>query len=720
MSGTLLHLHRSSVRGRSPAPAGERSLSYHAGLDGVRGLAILAVLLYHGGVGWARGGFLGVETFFVLSGFLITSLLIGEWKRTATVRLRAFWERRARRLLPALFALVIAVGIHQALTGPENASPGLQGDGIASLLYYANWHQIVTQANYFAATGPVSPLQHTWSLAIEEQFYICWPLLFLGFAVFAARRLARASGDRTRQLHLLLVVSVIGAVASVLSVMVRYDGGKGLTRVYYGTDTRAVSILTGAILAFALALLRRPCKLAEASGGRTRGRVLELVALVAIIGVVAMMHFATGDSRWLYPDGFVVLDVAVAAVIAAVMLVPRSIVGRVFSLPPIRAVGLISYGLYLWHFPIFLWLTADSTELTGTALLLLRFAVTFTVSILSFLIIEQPVRRRRLPTRFVVAAAPVAAAGAVASVMLGSAGSTATAAGVLPAAPDRYVGNAVCRVHLADTADFGVVPMRPEKAAPTQPAWLAARRMGWSSTADIVFHTCPPKRALLIGDSLAFSEGIGLAIDEQRFGVELADAAVLGCAFTLHGDVQPRETWEHQPPECATVLGRWTQLERTFRPQVVILSLGYRDMFNWRIDGRIVHLGQPAFDSTVQGAIDSYIQALAMPGVKILVLSVPWSRPPASSDGSPNAASAPDRHARINALLRAAVARAGARARFLDIDPVIAPAGHYEARRHDGTLCRFDGTHLTIYCGRLLRTVVFGTVREMIARAHAA
>lgn len=723
MTGTLLHPHRTAVRAHGSAPAATpaadgHSLSYSAGLDGIRGLAILAVLLYHGGVSWAQGGFLGVETFFVLSGFLITSLLISEWTRTATIRLRAFWERRARRLLPALFALVIVVGIHQLSAGSENATPGLKGDGVATLLYYGNWHQIATQTNYFAATGPVSPLQHTWSLAIEEQFYILWPLLFLAFAVAVARRVTRTGGDRTRQLRLLLIASVIGAVASVVSVMLRYDGGAGLNRVYYGTDTRAVSILTGAILAFALALTRRPANGRKGDGHGVRRRALAWIALVALVGVFAMLHFAAGDSRWLYPDGFVALDVAVAAVIAAVMLAPQSAIGRAFSLPPIRAIGLISYGLYLWHFPIFLWLTVDSTGLAGMPLLMLRLVVTFAVSIVSFFVIEQPVRRRKLPSRVVIAAAPVMAAGAFIAVILASAGSTATAKGVLPAAPDRYDGNAICRVRLVDTAEYGVVPMTPEKAAPTQPAWLAARHLGWNSTADLTFHTCPPKRAMLVGDSLAFSEGIGLAIDEQRFGVELANAAVLGCAFTLHGEVQPRETWEHQPRECATALERWTRIERAFRPQVVILSLGYRDMFNWRINGRVVHLGDPVFDANVSRAVDAYIRALAAPGVRVLVLGVPWSRPPARTDGSPSPASAPERHNRINAILKAAVARAGAHAAYLDVDPVIAPSGHYQARLRDGTLCRFDGTHLTIYCGRLLRTTVFSTVRDMIA-GHA-
>ena len=156
------------------------TLPHYGGLDGLRAIAVIAVLLYHGGVSWDQGGFLGVEMFFVLSGFLITSLLSPNGVESATIALRAFWSRRARRLLPALFALVAAIGVYYALGGPADAIPGLQGDGISTLLYVNNWHQIAAGTNYFAASGPVSPLQHTWSLAIEEQFYVVWPLVVLG------------------------------------------------------------------------------------------------------------------------------------------------------------------------------------------------------------------------------------------------------------------------------------------------------------------------------------------------------------------------------------------------------------------------------------------------------------------------------------------------------------------------------------------------------------
>src|SRR5580658_5807511 len=160
--------------------AGERpEIAYVPALDGVRGVAVVAVLLYHGGVSWAQGGFLGVEAFFVLSGFLITSLLLAEWAGSGRISLRHFWARRARRLLPALFVVVVVCAIYELVVGSSRAVPDFGADVLATALYVANWHQIWTGSGYFAQTGLVSPLQHTWSLAIEEQFYLIWPLVLL-------------------------------------------------------------------------------------------------------------------------------------------------------------------------------------------------------------------------------------------------------------------------------------------------------------------------------------------------------------------------------------------------------------------------------------------------------------------------------------------------------------------------------------------------------------
>src|ERR1700744_1886505 len=365
------------------------ALPQYPGLDGLRALAVVAVLLYHGGVSWSGGGFLGVDMFFVLPGFLIPSLLVAEWGRSGAIALRAFWARRARRLLPALFALVAAIGVYYALAGPTKAIPGLQGDGIATLLYISNWHQVAAGTNYFAASGPVSPLQHTWSLAIEEQFYLLWPLLVLAVLGLARRR----GATERRSLQVLLGLSLTGALAAAVEMALLFNSGRGLDRVYYGTDTRATGLLLGASLAIALAIGRRPNPAERAAqpappapgpSARWARQALGAAGLLLLPVLAAAIVLADGDDAWLYPFGMIDTDAVMAVLIAAVVIQPRSIAARLLAVAPLRSVGKISYGLYLWHFPLFLWLDEASTGRRGAALLALRLGVTLAVSLVSY------------------------------------------------------------------------------------------------------------------------------------------------------------------------------------------------------------------------------------------------------------------------------------------------------------------------------------------------
>jgi peptidoglycan/LPS O-acetylase OafA/YrhL len=698
------------------APPDRSGIGYYGGLDGIRALAIGAVLLYHGGVTWAAGGFLGVEAFFVLSGFLITSLLIAEWRRSATIALRAFWARRARRLLPALFCLVMVVGVYETASAGASAVPGLKGDGIATLFYYGNWHQIATQSNYFAATGPVSPLQHTWSLAIEEQFYILWPTSLLAAIWLARRALQRRRPTDRHVLGTLLTLSVTLALVSVVDSLILFHGGAGVNRVYYGTDTRAVSLLTGASLAFALAIFRPPdARRSTAAPPDGRG-MLGWAAVFALCAVLVMMHYAGGGSRWLYPFGLVGLDLAVAVIIAAVVLRPSSAAGRIFSLAPARGLGQISYGVYLWHFPLFLWLTADATGVRGAPLLGLRLAITLIVSMISFVLIEQPVRRRKLPNWLVGALAPTALGGAcVALFAVAAAAAPPLAFAPLPTPSPSLVGTqAACSVLLTDTKQYGLSPPSPAVAAVQQPKWLAAHQLSWGSHSRVTFHTCPPKKVLLIGDSLAFSLGLGQMIEEHHYGVEVANAAILGCAFHTAGELNVSGTWESLPAGCQNALSQWQRDERKFRPQAVIVELGYRDEFDWRSRAKVMHLGQPAFDASVEAAIEQYVQVLGAGHTPILFMSVPYAQPRPQPDGSPSPAGSPARHARINALLQSAAGSDPSLVRVLDIDKVVSPGNRYQ-RDVNGKLCRFDGVHFAIYCSELLAPDVLSTVRGMIS-----
>jgi peptidoglycan/LPS O-acetylase OafA/YrhL len=214
-------------------------LPYLPGLDGMRALAVIAVLLYHAGLPWIPGGFLGVEVFFVLSGYLITSLLLAEWRAKGSVELKLFWLRRARRLLPALYLLVVVTLSYAVLFLPEEVA-GLRSDALAAFGYATNWYLIFGHESYFEAVGRPSLLNHLWSLAVEEQFYLVWPVLFwVGISFGAARWRHRR----------VFVGALGGAALSVLLLAILYVPGADPSRLYYGTDTRAAGLLIGAALA---------------------------------------------------------------------------------------------------------------------------------------------------------------------------------------------------------------------------------------------------------------------------------------------------------------------------------------------------------------------------------------------------------------------------------------------------------------------------------------
>jgi hypothetical protein len=273
--------------------------------------------------------------------------------------------------------------------------------------------------------------------------------------------------------------------------------------------------------------------------------------------------------------------------------------------------------------------------------------------------------------------------------------------------------DAPCRVLLKDTSQYGQAPMSASTAARIQSKWEAAQRLEWSGSTYLTFPACPPKRVLLIGDSLAFSLGLGSMIGEQRYDVELTNAAILACAFNTGGKIDHNGSPQKQPPACSTALSRWARIEHATRPQIVIVEMGHRDKFNWVIGGKVVHLGQQHFDRNVEREIDRYVQTLARGGAKVLLLSVPWSHPRALANGLSAPEASASRHGQINAMLQSAARRYPNRARYLDIDRVVSPGGRYRARVK-GRLCRFDGIHFTIYCARLLQGPVFNTALAMV------
>ncbi len=353
------------------------------GLDGVRALAVLAVIAYHLGFGWAPGGLLGVGVFFTLSGYLITDLLLDQ-RRQGRWRLRDFWLRRARRLLPALFVMLAVVAIWVAVADRSRLAE-LRGEVLTSLLYVNNWWQISQHASYFARFAPPTPLSHLWSLAVEEQFYLVWPLLLmLGLWLVPERR--RPIGIRPRLATVALVLAAISATEMALL----YHPGFDSTRIYEGTDTRAFGLLFGAALAMVW-----PSRSLTPRVTPNARRILDVAGATGLAAIAFLVWRENGYSAFLYPYGIVVLSVATVAVVA-VAAHPATRIGRVLGWGPLVWLGVRSYAIYLWHEPIIVLTTPASSRGPDLVRAAGQVAAAVGLAALSWRYIEQPIRHGAL------------------------------------------------------------------------------------------------------------------------------------------------------------------------------------------------------------------------------------------------------------------------------------------------------------------------------------
>ncbi|WP_338753206.1 acyltransferase family protein [Bacillus sp. FJAT-52991] len=354
---------------------------YIAGLDGLRALAVLVVILYHLGVPGMSGGLLGVTVFFVLSGYLITDLLLNEWDRTQRIDFKQFWIRRARRLLPAMLTMLVVVVAYVTLFD-QTFLVRLRGDVLAALLYVSNWWFVFQDISYFDSFQP-SLLTHFWSLAVEEQFYLIWPVVIFFGLKYVPKR------------HTLLSWTMVGAVLSALLMAFMYEPGTDPSRVYYGTDTRAFSLLIGA----ALAMVWPSRKLSQKVEGTLRN-FLDIIGSIGLLVFFIMVCFSTQYDTFLYRGGMVLVSIA-AAIVIAVIAHPSSRLGKAFSWKPLRWIGTRSYGMYLWHFPVIV-LTSSAVD-TGEINLLkaiFQFVLIVVLSGLSYQLIEQPIRKGVLGDRW--------------------------------------------------------------------------------------------------------------------------------------------------------------------------------------------------------------------------------------------------------------------------------------------------------------------------------
>ncbi len=355
------------------------------GLDGIRALAVLAVIAYHLDFGWASGGLLGVGMFFTLSGYLITDLLLGQWDEQR-LKLGDFWIRRARRLLPALFVMLIVVSLWVAIADRSRLTD-LRGGVWSAVLYINNWWQISQNMSYFARFAPPSPLSHLWSLAVEEQFYLIWPwLLLLGLKLVPERRRPMKVTIRPR----LAGVTLVLAVASAIEMVILYHPSFDATRIYDGTDTRAFGLLFGA----ALAMVWPSRGLTKNIVPRARA-ILDAAGIVGLLTVFLLVRHTNQYSPFLYHGGIVLLSLGTVLMVASCAH-PASRVGLALGWAPLRWIGVRSYGIYLWHEPIIVLTTPATAHTTNPLRAFLQVAATFVIAALSWRYVEEPIRHGAL------------------------------------------------------------------------------------------------------------------------------------------------------------------------------------------------------------------------------------------------------------------------------------------------------------------------------------
>jgi peptidoglycan/LPS O-acetylase OafA/YrhL len=589
-------------------------------LDGLRGAAVAAVLLFH--AGHLKGGYLGVDLFFVLSGFLITSLLLAESSATGGIALRAFWARRARRLLPALAGVLGGVALYAWLVAAPTELTRIRGDGLATLFYVANWRAVFAHVDYWQLFASPSPLEHTWSLAIEEQFYLVWPLVIWALL-------------RTHRTHLarrVLLVSGALALASTLAMALVYRPGNP-TRVYYGSDTRAASILIGAMLA-ALVGWRG---VATSRRGR---RGLEGAGLVGALVLGWAWTRLGGQSDGLYRGGLLLTALGGAAVIAAIAHPSPGPLARVLRFTPLRALGLISYGVYLWHWPVYVFLNDERTHVHGWWLVVLRISVTLVIATVSYRVLEQPIRRGALRVPQLKAWVPAIAVLLLVVLIASTAGANT------PSGPTR--------------ADPGRIDQALARARTTPSA----------------------RRVLIVGNSVSFFVGEGFRQLRRDPPLVVLNGGLLACTFppgitgVRHVDVL------HPAIDCTTA---WRDEVARFDPDLVVLMISDPGDVAVNYRGRYIQPCTPTYDNLYRRELRKAADMLGAGGARVAIATAAYSYLLQSVRSL-------DNDDCVNAIYRS-VAREGQRRALLDVARFICPTRSTCKKTEHGIVMREDGVH---------------------------
>ena len=655
------HRFHADALGDRPSATGSARV---LGLDGLRAVAVFLVLGFHFGLGWLGGGFFGVDVFYVLSGFLITGILLAEFERRDRIGLAAFWLRRARRLLPALLLLLVVVTVLVRFVEPSGAVPGYRGSALSALFYFANWWQIAASGNYFVATGATSPLIHTWSLAVEEQFYLVWPLV-----VLAVLHLA---GSHRRGVRAVLVVAAAGAVASAAEMAVCFRPGANTTRIYFGTDTHAQSVLVGAVLACVLTLAarrrggtgmdpaaRRPIVRALLLGGGFAGLAL----------VVASSRLLDGGSAVTYRGGFALVALGAALTIAGVVTVPAGSLARALSVAPLVWLGTISYGIYLWHFPVVVFVDSARTGLHGPALVAVRTAVTVSAAAASFYLVERPVIEGRF-WRTVRSAGPalVALAVTVAVVVAGTTGQ-ATAA---PTTPIGLIGPGA-----------------------TAAGWQAVHTTGFAKSGNRL-------RVLIVGDSLALTVAVGMARYAPAYGIDLGGRSHTGCGVAIALPLDDHGVVGDPFGNCPMWPTWWAEDVAQLHPQVVGLVTGFWEVMDRMYQGRWQHLGDPAFDAYETSQLERAVAVLSSGGAKVVLFTSPYFHTGEQANGDPWPQDDPARVDRLNQIIDQVAGRHPGAVSVVPLNRFLDPDGRFTWTLGGHVVRQGDGVHTTLAGGTYL------------------
>ncbi|MGA0035556.1 MAG: acyltransferase family protein [Ilumatobacteraceae bacterium] len=636
------------------APDRSSLLSYDPSLDGVRALAVTSVALYHAGVGFAGGGFLGVDIFFVLSGYLISTLLVREFAVSGSVSLGSFWCRRVTRLLPALLVMVAVVLTVAVVAGNGSISETTRSDAIGTLLYSQNWAEILRGESYFELFELPSPFIHTWSLAIEEQWYLLWPVV----VAIAVQR------DR---LLLWMTLAAAGFSALWMSYLATPEDP---SRAYYGTDARAQALLIGSAAALAMSRKRF---FTSARGVK----VMSVASMVGLLGCLGLVVTVDDEQLWMYRGGFTLAALMSVMLIVGIRQSPTSIAARLLAARPLAHLGRMSYGLYLWHWPVFIATDALWPTGNGVQLVITKLAACYVVAAMSFICVERPMRRRCSAHPAAAVALVIAGLVLVAVVLLVvNAGSSREEDGRIAAVP---------------TMTSPVVDDADERSDNSQVARTAdptaEPAVGVSTTSTTVASstTIPTKNLslLILGDSIWLELAAWNRDHLLMSGWSITADTRVGCG-TLSDDSRD---W------CDGRLDSWVESVQNDDPSVVLIGLSHWDAYDVEINGEKIAYGTKRYEKVLRESWSENVSIAQAKGASVVIAGVPCFHvddDPTGFDLDTRVSA--ERTASLNQAGREFVESLGGEVMWLEMRDLTCPNGIYESTIAGVELHR-DGIH---------------------------